>query len=92
MVKIFRNSLNMARIGAKLCQNAFQTIPDISLFDAQNFRSAKFSDIFLCVSQILVGFGGRRVKRTSKSNASSNFALDLLIQRSVRPENLGFGR
>ena len=32
--KIFRNSSNMARIGTKLCQHAFQTIPDISFFDA----------------------------------------------------------
>ena len=34
-VKIFRNSSNMAPIGAKLCQNAFQTIPDLSFFDAE---------------------------------------------------------
>ena len=31
----FRCSSNMARIGAKLCQNAFQRIPDVSFFDAQ---------------------------------------------------------
>ena len=28
---------NIAPIGAKLCQNAFQTIPDISFFDTQTF-------------------------------------------------------
>ena len=39
---------NMAPIGAKLCQNAFQVIPDISFFDAhkhfwrQKFLSEKF--------------------------------------------------
>ena len=31
---------NMAPIGLKLFQNAFQTIPDISFFDAQKFFSA----------------------------------------------------
>ena len=31
----------MARIGTKLCQNAFQTIPDVSFFDAE-FFVAKF--------------------------------------------------
>ena len=29
---------NMAPIGPKLCQNAFQTIPDVSFFDAQNAK------------------------------------------------------
>ena len=33
---------NMAPIGAKLCQNAFQVIPDISFFDAKK----KFDKIF----------------------------------------------
>ena len=30
---------NQARIAAKLCQNAFRTIPDISFFDKKNFCS-----------------------------------------------------
>ena len=30
-------------------------------------------------------------ERTSKSISSSNFALDRLIERSVRPKNLRFG-
>ena len=34
----------MAPIGAKLGQNAFQTIPDISFFDAENFFLAKIFD------------------------------------------------
>ena len=34
---------NMARIGTKLCQNAFQTIPNVSFFDVQKFF---FSDFF----------------------------------------------
>ena len=32
----------MAPIGAKLCQNAFQVIPDISFFDAQKKIRQKF--------------------------------------------------
>ena len=34
---------NMAPIGLKLGQNAFQTIPDISYFDVENFS---WGDIF----------------------------------------------
>ena len=41
--------------------------------------------------QIWCGFWGATAERTSKSDSSSNFALDRLIQRSVRPKNLGFG-
>ena len=33
---------NMAPIGAKLCQNAFQVIPDISFFDAKKKFRQKF--------------------------------------------------
>ena len=38
--------VNMAPISVKLCENAFQTFPDISFFDAEkkiggHFRSAK---------------------------------------------------
>ena len=32
----------MARIGAKLCQNAFRMIPDVSFFDAEDFFGEKF--------------------------------------------------
>ena len=32
----------MAPLGLKLCQNAFQTIPDISFFDADNKKKSKF--------------------------------------------------
>ena len=38
-----RNSSNMARIGVKLCQNAFRTISDVSFFDAEQKFLAKFS-------------------------------------------------
>ena len=35
--------LNKAPIGVKLCQNAFQTIPNISFFDAPKIFFATFS-------------------------------------------------
>ena len=37
----------MAPIGAKLCQNAFQTIPDVSFFDTGNdFFEKQIGSIF----------------------------------------------
>ena len=82
---------NLAWIGAKLCQNAFQTIPNVSFFDAGIFFSANFLDRKFRFSSIWRGFRESTAERTSKSDSSSNFALDGLIQRSVRPKNLGFG-
>ena len=35
---------NLARIGAKLCQNVFRTIPDVSAFDAEKLFSVNLSD------------------------------------------------
>ena len=43
----------MARIGAKLCQNAFRTIPDVSFFDVKKQVSLKFFDELWCWSQNL---------------------------------------
>ena len=76
----------MARIGAKLGQNSFQTIPDISFFDAPNKFPAKNLDHQIRFSLFLRGFGAARGKRTSKSASASNFAPDAPILRSVRPE------
>ena len=81
----------MARIATKLCQNSFETISDISFFDAEKKKSAKFSDRKFCSSPIWRGFGRATAERMSKSACSSNFALDRLIERPVRPEILGFG-
>ena len=90
-VKIFGNVSNMARIGTKLCQNAFQTISDVSFFDAEKIISAKISDWKFCFSPIWRGFGRATAERMSKSACSSNFALDRLIERPVHPKILGFG-
>ena len=81
----------MARIDMKLCQNAFQTIPDVSFFEAKKKMSAKISDQQFYFSLSWRHFGGATIFRTSKSVSSSNFALDKLFQRSVRPKKLGFG-
>ena len=89
--KFFRNCSNMAQIGAKLCQNAFRTILNVSSFDAENFFSAKFSDHNFRFSLIWCGFGRSTAERTSKSASTPNFALDRLILRSVRPKNPEFG-
>ena len=74
----------------KLYQNAFQTISDVSFFDAEKI-SAKISDRKFCFSPIWRGFGRATAERMSKSACSSNFALDRLIERPVRPKILGFG-
>ena len=72
-------------MGAKLCQHAFQTLPNVTFFDANFFFSTKFLDRKFRFSPRRRGFGRPTSKRTSKSAFSSNFALDRLILRSVRP-------
>ena len=67
---------NLARIGAKICENAFRTIPNILFFDAEKKFFAKFLDRKFFASLILQGFGRRTTKRTSPSARASNFALD----------------
>ena len=74
----------------KLCQNAFQTISDVSFFNAKKY-SAQISDRNSCFSLIWHGFWQATTERMSNSASSSNFAVDRLIQRSVRPKNLKFG-
>ena len=39
---VFISTSNLARIATKLCENAFQTIPDVSLFDAKIFFGENF--------------------------------------------------
>ena len=58
---------NLARTATKLWENVFQTIPDVSFFDAKNFFSAKFSDEKFRFLWIWHGFGRATAKRTSKS-------------------------
>ena len=77
---------NLARIGAKICENAFRTISEILFFDPEKIAFEKFSHRNNYFSQILRGFGRRTAKRTAPSARASNFVLDTLILRSVRPK------
>ena len=52
---------------------------------------AKILDQKFRFSSIWRGFGGATAERTSKSASTSNFALDTVIERSVRPKNYKFG-
>ena len=76
----------MARIGTKLCQNAFRAISDVSFFDLKKFFSAKNLNQKFCFSQFSRGFGGAGSKRTSKSTSASKFAPGTPVLTSVRPE------
>ncbi len=58
--KIFRNSSNMARIGAKLRKNAFQPIPDVSFFDVEKKFSSKMLDRKFVFRRFGVVFEGLR--------------------------------
>ena len=79
---------NMAPIGAKLCQNAFQTIPIVSIFDEKTKNLARFFGLDNRFTPFWCNFGGSAHKRTSKSSSSQFFALDAPILRSVRPKNI----
>ena len=78
---------NMAPIGAKLCQNAFQTIPVKSIFGRKKFFSTKNFGVGQHFLPFRSNFGGWTRQRTSKSNSSQLFALDAHILSSVRPKN-----
>ena len=60
--------------GAKLCQNAFQTILVVSIF-GQLFFFAKIFRLENLFTPFWSNFGGWTGKRTSKSNSSQFFAL-----------------
>ena len=83
-----RTWLGSARNFAKTRFGRFRTF-DFSM--PKNKFSAKISDQNFGFSLILRGFGRSTAERTSKSASTSNFALDRLILRSVRPKNLEFG-
>ena len=82
----------MAPIDTTLWDNAFQTIPDVSFFDAGKFCLEKILDQNFRFSPFCRGFRGSAAERMSKSACSSKFALDGLLESSVRPKNLGFGK
>ena len=77
-----RTWLGSARNFAKTRFGRFQRF----VFRRRKKKSTKISDRKFCFSQILHVFQGATAKGTSKSDSSSNFALDGLILRSVRPK------
>ena len=66
MARLAVYTSNLARTAVKLCQNAFQTIPDISFFDAKNKFSAKILDRTFRFRLIWCGFGRRRYVKISE--------------------------
>ena len=72
--------------GAKLCQNAFQTIPVNSIFGDKNFSSTICFRVGHRFSSFWASFGASTGKRTSPSTSPQFFALDAVIMRSVRPK------
>ena len=75
---------NLAPIGAKLRQRAFQTICKFRFFDVEKCFSQKNSDFVFGFSLFSADFRGARLFLTSKSSSSRNFASDGQISRSVR--------
>ena len=76
----------MAPIGAKLCQNAFQTIPVKSIFRRKKIFPRKLFGVRQHFLLLRASFRGRTGKRVSKSNPSHFFASSAPIMRSVRPK------
>ena len=76
----------MAPINAKLCQNAFQTIPVKSIFGEKK-NSARFVGLRNRFTPFWPSFGGSTEKRTSTANSSQFFALDALILRFCTTKN-----
>ena len=72
--------------GAKLCQNAFQTIPVNSIFGEKHFFSTICFRVGHRFSSFWASFGASTGKRTSPSTSPQFFALDAAIMRSVRPK------
>ena len=81
------NSANMARIAAKLRQNAFRKICNFRFFrDEKKFSKffSKIFQIFSGFSQFSTDFGGARLFWTSKSSSWRHFAADGRVLRPVR--------
>ena len=81
-----RRPSNMAPIGTKLGQNAFQTIPVNSIFGEQQKKSARCFGLGNRFSPFWAGFEASSEKRTSPSTSWQFFALDGPILSSVRPK------
>ena len=62
----------MARTAAKLWENAFQTIPDVSFFDAEKFFSRKFFGKIFVFFDIFARF----LRSYAKTDVASNFLVN----------------
>ena len=71
----------MAPIGAKLWENAFQTIPDVSFFDGQKFL---FVEIFGSRTLIFIDFVGFW-RSSSKTDLAINFYVKF-CSRTTDPD------
>ena len=74
---------NMAPIGLKLWENAFQTIYNFRFVDAGKKKLLNFSDSETRFSSFSIDFGGARRLLTSKSDSLTNFASGTQIFRFV---------
>ena len=62
----------MARTAAKLWENAFQTIPDVSFFDAEKIFSRKFFGKNFVFFDIFARF----LRSYAKTDVASNFLVN----------------
>ena len=96
--KHFRQTSN-GHLHIKLGSDRYETLPKRVSDDSRRFIFrhrkifvAEILDRKIRFLQIWRVFRGSTAKRTSKSSSASNFALDRLILRSVRPNIVKNGR
>ena len=80
----------MALIGAKLWQNAFQTIPDIWFFDVQNFFGMKFLEQKVSTKSKIVRYGAATQFWVFLADCQRKITLFPLNFKSLRPLVMGF--
>ena len=72
--------------GGKISKTNFRRPQNLQKKIGSEKKNSRNSQIGIFFSRILRGFGRRTAKRTAPSARASNFALDALILRSVRPK------
>ena len=76
---------NMAPIGAKLCQNAFQTIPNISFSDVEKICSSNFFVHKTRFRLVSSSFGVATIFWTPLVDSPRKLTPKVLIFKSLRP-------
>ena len=69
----------MALIGSKLCQNAFQVIPDVSFFDAGNKKKQKKLRTLKVRLPLEDGSDRPETCLTSKTEKISDFSVAIIL-------------